>query len=80
VLIAIISTPLRRRTQARSLAVIAPKAASAALISGIVFVESSENRIICREAVESGFIALTTCDGSSESARQAEPDDAQMPS
>jgi len=39
-----------------------------------------ENLIICRDAVDSGFIALTTCGGSSESARQAEPDDAQMPS
>ena len=55
-------------------------AASAVLISGIVFAASKENRIICREAVESGFIALTTCDGSSESAKHAEPDDAQMPS
>ena len=50
------------------------------LISVAVFAASSENRIICREAVESGFIAFTTCDGSSESAKQAEPDAAQMPS
>jgi len=45
-----------------------------------VFAASNENRIICRDAVESGFIAFTTCDGSSESAKQAEPDAAQMPS
>jgi hypothetical protein len=36
---------------------------------------SSENRIICRDAIESGLIALITCDGSSESARHAEPDE-----
>jgi len=39
----------------------------------------SENRIICREALESGFIALMTCEGSCESAWHAEPDEAQMP-
>lgn len=55
-------------------------AASSVLISVIAFAAANENRIICREAVESGFIALTTCDGSSESARHAEPDDAQIPS
>ena len=40
----------------------------------------NENLIICREAADSGFMALMTCDGSSESARQAEPDEAQIPS
>jgi hypothetical protein len=35
---------------------------------------SNENLIICRDAAVSGFIALITCEGSSESARQAEPD------
>ena len=34
----------------------------------------SDSRIICREATESGFMALITCDASSESARHAEPD------
>jgi hypothetical protein len=47
-------------------------------MSCAVFVASSENRIICRDAVDAGFI-FTTWEGSSESARQAEPDDAQMP-
>ena len=55
-------------------------AASADFTSVLVFAASSENRIICREAADSGFIALITCEGSSESARQAEPDDAQTPS
>jgi hypothetical protein len=41
---------------------------------------SSEKRILCREAAESGFIALITCDDSSESAKHAEPDEAQTPS
>jgi hypothetical protein len=50
------------------------------LISSAVFDTSSEKRIICRDATDSGFILLITCEGSSESARQAEPDEAQMPS
>lgn len=54
----------------------APMVAS---ISAAVISFPSENRIICREAADSGFIALTTCEGSSESARQAEPEEAQMP-
>jgi len=37
-----------------------------------------EKRIICRNALESGFIALITCDGSSESAWQTGPDKAQI--
>jgi hypothetical protein len=41
---------------------------------------SNENRIICREAAVSGFIALMTCDASSEPARQTEPKDPQMSS
>jgi hypothetical protein len=45
-----------------------------------VFSNPNEKRISCRAAADSGFIALTTCEGSSESARQAEPDAAQMPS
>ena len=39
------------------------------------FWKPMENRTICREAVVLGFIALTTCDGSSESAKHAEPDE-----
>ena len=45
------------------------------MTSALYGVASSENRIICQEAVESDFIALITCKGSSESARQAEPDE-----
>jgi len=54
-------------------------APAASLICSRFTVASSENRIICRDAAVSGCIALMTCEGSSESARQAEPDDAQMP-
>jgi len=37
-------------------------------ISAAVFPAPSENRIVCRDAADSGFIALTLCDGSSASA------------
>jgi hypothetical protein len=55
-------------------------ALKAFLTSAVVFAVSNEKRIICLEATDSGFIALTTCDGSSELARHADPEDAQMPS
>lgn len=41
----------------------------------VEFSASSEIRIIWREAVESGFIALMKCDGSSESESHADPDE-----
>ena len=55
-------------------------AAAATLMSPLAIAGSSEKRIISREAGDPGFIALMTCDGSSESARHAEPDEAQIPS
>jgi hypothetical protein len=64
----------------RSILTARAMALNAALISVSEFSKSSENRIICREAADSGFIAFTTCDGSSESARHADPDEAQIPS
>ena len=54
-------------------------ASSVAVISAFVVETSSEKRIACRAESERGFIAAITCDGSSESARHADPDDAQMP-
>jgi len=54
-------------------------ACKAVLISGSVFSNPSEKRILCREAADSGFIALTTGDGLSEFARHAEPEDAWTP-
>jgi hypothetical protein len=55
-------------------------ASVASVISFSVFSIPTEKRIIPRDAVESGFIALITCEGSSESAKHAEPDEAQIPS
>ena len=45
----------------------------------IVLPKPSEKRIICRDAADSGFMAFATCDGSSESAKQAVRDAAPMP-
>jgi hypothetical protein len=54
-------------------------ASAAAATSVWVVSFPNENRTIWREAALSGFIARTTWEGSSESARQAEPADAQIP-
>jgi hypothetical protein len=66
--------------QLRSILTALSTAFKAALTSAAVFSGPSEKRIICRDAADSGFIAFTTWDGSSESARHAEPEDAQTPS
>lgn len=66
--------------QLRNILTAHPTAFKAALTSAVVFLASNEKRIICRDAADSGFIALTTCEGSSESAKHADPEDAQMPS
>ena len=52
----------------------------AAFISALVVDVATEKRIIFLDASVFGFIALTTWDGSSVSARHAEPADAQIPS
>ena len=60
-------TTLRKASVSRSAAV------TTDLICACVVLASIENLIFCRDAAVSGFIALITCEGSSESARHAVP-------
>ena len=69
----------RKRRQRRNRSTAVAVASTAASTSVAIVSSPREKRIICRPAALIGFIARMTCEGSSESARQAEPALAQMP-